>query len=56
MLQRMLGAVRVVRHGEGVSGPDCAMVVVCVIVVRGSELMGWAAPWRVLVKVRSVIT
>ena len=42
MLQRMLDAVRVVRHGEGVSGPDCAMVVVCIIVVRGSELMDWA--------------
>ena len=56
MLQRMLDAVRVVRHGEGVSGPDCAMVVVCIIVVRGSELMDWAAPWRVLVKVRSVIS
>ena len=57
MLQRMLDAVRVVRHGEGVSGPDCAMVVVCIIVVRGSsELMDWAAPWRVLVEVRSVIS
>lgn len=44
VLHRMLGAVRVVRHGEGVSGPDCAMVVVCIIVVRGSELMDWAAP------------
>ena len=39
MLQRMLDAVRVVRHGEGVSGPDCATVVVCIIVVRGSELV-----------------
>ena len=37
VLQRMLDAVRVVRHGEGVSGPDCAMVVVCIIVVRGSR-------------------
>ena len=44
VLHRMLGAVRVVRHGEGVSGPDCAMVVVCIIVVRGSELVDWAAP------------
>ena len=56
VLQRMLDAVRVVRHGEGVSGPDCAMVVVCITVVRGSELMDWAAPWRVLVEVRSVIS
>ena len=43
MLQRMLDAVRVVRHGAGVSGPDCAMVVVCITVVRGSELMDYSS-------------